>query len=65
MSSLKSVISLVASNALVIVHGTTSVMGGGKFANGAVTGAFVHMFKSYKYRIDEGHSGGSKYIHGG
>ena len=29
-----------------IVGGTASRLGGGKFANGAVTGAFVHMFNA-------------------
>ncbi|UFH58579.1 hypothetical protein [Sulfurovum mangrovi] len=29
-----------------IVGGTASALGGGKFANGAISGAFVHMFNS-------------------
>ncbi len=29
-----------------VVGGTASELGGGKFANGAVTGAFVHMFNA-------------------
>ncbi|WP_373003660.1 hypothetical protein [Sulfurimonas sp.] len=29
---------------MAVVGGTTSAIAGGKFANGAVTGAFVHMF---------------------
>ena len=41
-----------------VVGGTASVLGGGKFANGAVTGAYVMMFnfmmhqKQTKYRIE-------------
>jgi len=30
-----------------VASGTTSRLTGGKFANGAVTGAFVHMFNTY------------------
>ena len=29
-----------------IVGGTASALGGGKFSNGAVSGAFVHMFNA-------------------
>jgi len=32
---------------MAVVGGTVSVISGGKFANGAVSGAFVHMFNNY------------------
>ena len=32
---------------MATISGTTSELTGGKFANGAVTGAFVHMFNTY------------------
>ncbi len=35
---------------MAVIGGTVSEISGGKFANGAVTGAFVHLFNaSYKY----------------
>jgi len=36
-----------------VASGTTSRLTGGKFANGAVTGAFVHMFNSWADDIAE------------
>ena len=32
---------------MAVVGGTVSVISGGKFANGAVSGAFVHLFNNY------------------
>ena len=34
-----------------IIGGTASVLGGGKFANGATTGAFVHLFNAEGKKI--------------
>ena len=34
---------------MAIVGGTASALGGGKFSNGAVSGAFVHMFNVEAY----------------
>ena len=34
---------------MAIVGGTASALGGGKFSNGAVSGAFVHMFNAEAY----------------
>ncbi|NOR58119.1 MAG: hypothetical protein GQ474_06325 [Sulfurimonas sp.] len=36
---------------MAIIGGTTSALSGGKFANGAVTGAFVHMFNAEGKRL--------------
>lgn len=36
-----------------VVGGTASVLGGGKFANGAVTGAFVYLFNDMMHRAGE------------
>ncbi|MFK2823087.1 RHS repeat-associated core domain-containing protein [Arcobacter sp. YIC-80] len=35
----------------MVVSGTTSQVSGGKFANGAVTGAFIHMYNKYGREI--------------
>ena len=34
---------------MAVVGGTASVLGGGKFANGAMSGAFMHLF-NYEYK---------------
>jgi hypothetical protein len=52
---------MVRTAAASIIGGTASVLGGGKFVNGAVSGAFVHLFnaemksyiKSVSVNIDE------------
>ena len=31
---------------MAVVGGTASALGGGKFANGAMSGAFVHLFNA-------------------
>jgi len=36
-----------------IVGGTASVLGGGKFANGAITGAYVMLFNEMMHDIEE------------
>ena len=38
---------------MATISGTTSELTGGKFANGAVTGAFVHMFNSWADKMAE------------
>jgi len=57
-----------------LVGGTASEIGGGKFANGAISGAFVHMFnaegaiqKVGKYYVGkpESHNGGKLHVHWG
>ena len=59
---------------MAMVGGATSEITGGKFANGAVTGAFVHLFNAEKYtkvgkyfvenKIDV-HNGGKEHVHWG
>ena len=34
---------------MAVVGGTASALGGGKFANGAMSGAFVHLFNAEVY----------------
>ena len=53
-----------------IVGGTASEIGGGKFSNGAISGAFVHMFnaeKIGKYFVSkpEAHNSGKTHVHWG
>ncbi len=43
---------------MAIVGGTASKLGGGKFSNGAVSGAFVHMFNA-EWRVSVSASGGA------
>jgi hypothetical protein len=59
---------------MAVVGGTVSKLTGGKFANGAVSGAFVHLFnaegytKVGKYFVKnktEVHSGGKEHVHWG
>jgi hypothetical protein len=59
---------------MAVVGGTVSELTGGKFANGAVSGAFVHLFnaegytKVGKYFVKnktEVHNGGKEHVHWG
>jgi len=43
---------------MAVVGGTAAVVGGGKFANGALTAAFVHMFND-EWRMSISMSGGA------
>jgi hypothetical protein len=43
-----------------IVGGTASVLGGGKFANGAITGAYVMLFNHMRHPDDGEEDGGKK-----
>ena len=43
-----------------IVGGTASVLGGGKFANGAITGAYVMLFNEMMHQKDGNTKGGDK-----
>ena len=43
---------LVRTSMAATVGGTASVIGGGKFANGAVTGAFVHLFNDEAHKTN-------------
>ena len=46
---------------MAIVGGTAAVIGGGKFANGAVSGAFVHMFNAEAMKFIRASLSGWKY----